>query len=225
MPKLSIAQTLLLLLIIAYPKAAYAASATLTLVPNTLTVGVNQSFNVEIRVNSGGENINTVTANLTYPFDKIKVSKIDTANSFVTIWFENSFNQQTGKIKLTGSLPSPGTSGTNLLLATINFEALAQTTTANPASVSFDNTSAIYRNSDNTNILSSTAGGQYTISGTAAVTTTPTPIPSVDQPTPGLTVTPTPSSLPNVGATSATLIFLILAVSLIIGGSLVLRFF
>lgn len=226
MPKPFSAIQILLLLslfIIAHTQRVFAASATLSLVPNTLTVAVNQTFNVEIRVNSGGENINTVTANLTYPADKIKVAKIDTANSFATIWFESSINQQTGKIKLTGSLPSPGTSGTNLLLATLNLQALAQTTAGNPGALSFDNTSAIYRNSDNTNILSSTSSGQYTISGTINVTITPTPVPSIDQPTPTPTLTPTPANLPNVGTNTPTLIFLFIAIFLAAGGWRLIR--
>ena len=138
----------LLLFVLLSARPAQAAQGSLTLIPGSGTVLTNQTFNIEIRANTGGETINTVTANLSYPIDKIKVTKVDTANSFITIWFENSIAQGLGKVKLTGSISSPGISGTNLLLATLTLQALVPTTAANPANVSFDNTSAMYRNSD-----------------------------------------------------------------------------
>jgi len=209
---------LLFFLVLLNARPAQAAQGSLTLIPASGTVLTNQTFNMEIRVNTGGETVNTVTANLSYPIDKIKVTKVDTTNSFVTIWFENSIAQSLGKVKLTGSISSPGTSGSNLLLATLTLQALAVTTTGNPANVSFDNTSAIYRNSDNTNILSSSIGAQFTI--TSSGTSTLTPVPSISQTTPTPSPSPTilPVGLPDVGENSPTIILLILGFLLIIGG-------
>lgn len=218
MPAKTLVFLSLLLLVLLSARPTQAAQASLTLVPASGTVLTNQTFNLEIRVNTAGETINTVTANLSYPIDKIRVTKVDTTNSFVTIWFENSIAQDLGKVKLTGSISSPGTSGSNLLLATLTLQALAVTTTGSPANISFDNTSAIYRNSDNTNILSSSVGAQFTI--TASGTSTLTPVPSISQTTPTPSPSPTilPVGLPDVGDNSPTIILLILGFLLIIGG-------
>lgn len=192
----------------------YAANADLSLSPSSKTVQNGESFAVQIRVNTNAESINTVTADISYSSDKLRAVSIDTAGSFATIWFENNIATASGQIKLTGSVPTPGVSGTSLLFATINFMALAE----GSATATFDTTSAVYRNSDNSDILGTKTGGTYTI---AAATPTPTPTSSF-QPT----ATPTPrptTTLPNVGVNWPTQLLLVFSLVLILGGSLVLR--
>ncbi len=194
---------------------AQAAGATLSLSPITKSVTNGQTFSVEIRVDTGNESINTVTANLTYPTDKLRAQSVDTSGSFITIWFENNIATASGEIRLTGSLPTPGTSGTSLLFATINFVSL-NTGTAN---VEFANSSAVYRNSDNSDILGSTQNGTYTITDT-----TPTPTPTTII-TPTISPTPTISqgNLPDVGVEMPTIILFIFAIASVFFGSLLLR--
>ena len=195
----------------------YSAGATLSLFPSTKSITNGETFSVEIRVDTGGESINTVTANLTYPTDKLRAQSVDTSGSFITIWFENNIATASGEIRLTGSLPTPGTSGTNLLFATINFVAL-NTGTAN---VEFTNSCAVYRNSDNSDILGSSQDGTYTITD---VTPTATPTPAVVT-TPTITATPTSGqgNLPDVGVEMPTVILFIFAIASIFFGGLLLR--
>ncbi|MBM4402204.1 MAG: hypothetical protein FJ044_03100 [Candidatus Cloacimonetes bacterium] len=197
--------------------SARAAGATLSLSPATKSVVNGQTFSLEIRVNTGGESINTVTANLTYPTDKLRAQSVDTAGSFVTIWFENNIGTASGEVRLTGSLPTPGTSGSNLLFATVNFVAL-NTGTAN---VEFTNSSAVYRNSDNSDILGSTQDGTYTIT---EVTPTATPTPTtITAPTGTPTPTTGQGNLPDVGVELPTLILFAFALIFITFGSVLLR--
>lgn len=192
----------------------YAATADLSLSPASQSLQKDQSFSVEIRLNTNGESINTVTANLSYSPDKLRAISVDTSGSFVTIWFENNIATASGQIKLTGSVPTPGVSGSSLLFAKINFTTLAEGT----ATVSFDTTSAVYRNSDNTDILGTKTGGSYTI--TAA---TPTVTPTITQTVvPTSTVVPT-RTLPNVGVNWPTQFLLVFSVFLIISGTLIFR--
>lgn len=197
-----------LLLVTCFAPSAQAQSATLSLSPATKTVTNGSTFSAEVRVNTGGEAINTVTANLSYPSTNLKVQSIDTSGSFATIWFELDFSTS-GSIKLTGSLPTPGTTGSNLLFATINFLAQNEGT----AQVSFDASSATYRNSDSSNILGTKTGAIYTISSTTPPTPTSTPTP-----------TPTPTStLPDVGIEEPTIMLVVFATFLLLISSLILR--
>lgn len=193
----------------------YAATADLSLSPSSQTLQKDQSFSVEIRVNTNGESINTVTANLSYSPDKLRAISVDTSGSFVTLWFENNIATASGQIKLTGSVPAPGVSGSSLLFAKINFTTLAEGT----ATVSFDTTSAVYRNSDNADILGTKTGGTYTIT-VATPTATPTSAQTI---VPTSTVVPT-RTLPNVGVSWPTQMLLIFSAVLILGGTLIFRF-
>lgn len=179
---------------------------TLFLNPATQSVTQNQTFSVEIRLNTVGQSINTVAANLLYDKAVLTPQSIDTTGSFVTIWFENNIASSTGEVRLTGSLPSPGVTGQNLLFATVNFSA-QQTGTSQ---ITFKDDSAVFRDSDNANVLSSTTGGVYTI---AAADTTPTPT-SLLNTTPTLSPTPT-SQLPNVGTTQPTIMLFLIGTVLL----------
>lgn len=221
-----------------------AASATLSLSPSSKSVTNGQTFSVEIRVDTAGESINTVTANLSYPTDKLRAQSVDTSGSFVTIWFENNIGTASGEIRLTGSLPTPGVTGSSLLFATVNFVALSTGT----AQVEFANSSAVYRNSDNSDILGTTVDGTYTISELTPTetptptlvpgqpTSTPTLVPGQPTPTPTLVPgQPTPTStlvpgqptpttgLPDVGVEGPTVVLFLIALGLVVLGNLIIR--
>jgi hypothetical protein len=196
--------------------SSQAELATLVLDPSTQTVAVNGTFTVTIRLNTGGQSVNTVAANLTYDQSAVTPQSIDTTGSFVTIWFENNIASSNGEVRLTGSVPSPGVNGDNLLFARVNF-------TANQAStsqVSFLEDSAVFRDSDNVDILSSTTGSVITVSDSAVTPTPPSATPGVTT-TPGPTTTlapgtPTPTALPDAGIISPTIVIFIVGVLLLI---------
>jgi hypothetical protein len=133
------------------------------------TCGVGQSFHVSVLVDTGGEVINAVEADLTFPSVMLEVTSVDAASgSFLPIVVEKSFNNTSGRIRIVGGVPTPGFTGGSGRVATITFRARA----AGSAKVSFDGTSKLMRNDDNVNVLAATSPGLFTISGTAVPTMT-----------------------------------------------------
>ena len=147
---------------LSYGASAYAVTqnpgATLKLDPATGTYS-SGTFNVAIKVDTGGEAINAVKAYLTFPADKLSVVSISTTGTFLTFWAENTYDNTTGTIHLQGGLPTPGYTGTDGLVATITFKVKDSGT----ANVSFDLSSEVLTNSNNTNILSNRVNGEYTL--------------------------------------------------------------
>jgi hypothetical protein len=146
-----------------------AGGASFTLDPGTGTCGVGQSFHVSVLVDTRGEAINAVEADLAFPSAMLEVTGIDaTAGSFLPVVVEKSFNNTSGRIRIAGGVPTPGFIGAAGKVATITFHAK----TAGSATVTFEGTSKLMRNHDNINVLAGTSPGRITISGTAARTMT-----------------------------------------------------
>ncbi len=201
----SIIGILLFVLCTAHDVRAQAQLATLVLEPATQTTAPDGSFTLTIRLNTGGQDVNTVAGNLVYDPTAVTPQSIDTTGSFVTIWFENNIASSNGEVRLTGSVPSPGVNGNNLLFARVNFTANQAATTQ----ISFDDDSAVFRDNDNVDILGDTTGSVITITD-ASITPSPTGIPTSS---PG---TPTPTALPDAGIISPTIIIFIAGVLLLI---------
>ena len=143
--------------------------AELSLLPATKTVNVGDNFNVDIQVNTGGQNVNVVGAQLNYDPTKLEVVNIDTSNSVFTMTVEKTADPTTGMIKLTIGKPTPGVNTARGNVATINFKALAQ---ASPACVSFVTdsdrpyiTCVCLDDGKGTDILGSVKNGAYFIVG------------------------------------------------------------
>ena len=146
-----------------------AGGAALRLDPRTGTCGVGQSFHVSVLVDTGGEAINAVEADLTFPSAMLEVTGVDaTAGSFLLVVVERSFDNTSGRIRIAGGVPTPGFTGGAGKVATITFHAKA----AGSATVTFEGTSKLMRSDDNINVLADTSPGKVTISGTAAHTMT-----------------------------------------------------
>lgn len=145
------------------PSVTKTANFSLT-APASATTG-NQ-FSVVVKSKSP-EAANLFAANLNFDPNLLEVVSISTAGSFVTQWVnDNSFDNTSGWISLIGGVPTPGfTSSTNATMATITFK----TKTAGQSAISFAADSAIYRNSDNANILiTPVTGSVIDVAGTTA---------------------------------------------------------
>ena len=150
------------------------ASAELSLSPATKTVGIGETFSVDVLVNTNNQNVNTVAAYLTYDATKLQVISIDTAKSIFTIEAEKTFDSNTGKIKITRGKPTPGVNTTNGNVATINFRTLSA---ASLTKVDFIMTAkGVHGDSDinlddgkGTDILGSVKNGSYIITSADVV--------------------------------------------------------
>lgn len=114
---------------------------------------------VDLYTKSEVDEANLFSAKLKFPKEFLKVLRIETNSAIIKIWVENSFNNETGIISLVGGVPNPGyktkVSESPELLVSIYFE-ITNRDADEIATISFDDSSAIYSNSDNSNILSGT---------------------------------------------------------------------
>lgn len=118
-----------------------------------------EEFAVNLYARSDIETANLFTAKMTFPKDLVEVKEIVTAptqGNFIKNWVETFYDNNTGEISLTGGVPSPGyqttVGGESAQMATIVFRAKA----IGKGTVAFTDSSAIYSNRNNINILSIT---------------------------------------------------------------------
>ena len=141
----------------AAPKPRSEAAVTLYVSPGSQQVSVGQTLQLAIKLNTNNQDVNAIQADLSYPADKFEFVKIDGANSLFNI--DASSTGGNGTISIArGNLTS--VNSTDALIATVHLKALSS---GRRASVSFNDSSAILRASDNTNILAKKISGQYTI--------------------------------------------------------------
>lgn len=116
---------------------------------------VGEEGRIDLYFRSDLDEANLLVAKLKFPADLIEVTKLDHAGTETVIssWTEEHFDNATGEISLVGGIPAPGfkttIGGFNPLMSRIHFKVKAKGT----ATIDFMEGSAIYRNSDNTNIL------------------------------------------------------------------------
>lgn len=141
---------------------------------NPGTLPLQSEFRISILAKSDIEAANLFVAKLKFPTDLLEVAYIDKGayvdpgerpdsgvrgggggfTSFIKRWIENDFDNSVGTISLVGGVQSPGyktiTANPPSQMADVVFRTKGQ---AGVATISFDPESAIYRDSDNANIL------------------------------------------------------------------------
>lgn len=133
------------------------AGATLYLTPTTGSYANGATVTVQIRINSGVEEVNTYQANVSYPTAQLQmVSVVTTGSPFGTV-IQNV--DEGGLIKLSAGILGGGTSG-DQLAGTVTFTAIG---TGQP-SLNFAVGSGVARRSDSTDICQNKVGATYTIS-------------------------------------------------------------
>jgi hypothetical protein len=148
-----------------------AAGSTLWLDPASVTIGVGQTFQTSILLNTGGVAIDAIQADLTFPPATLEVTALDyTSGSILAVTLEHGYDNAAGTVTIIGGIFPPGFTGTAGKVATVTFRAKA----SGIATVAFAGTSAVLRNGVNT--LAGTTPGQFTIASIA---------------TPGVVVSPT----------------------------------
>lgn len=134
---------------------AAAAAAVLYISPSTSSVNVGATLTVSIRENSYSEPVNAVQANISYPSNLLQFENIGNSSAFGIV-AQNSGGG--GSVQIArGALPS--VSG-DQLVATVQFKALAGSGTAQ---LSFVGGSSVVSANSNTNIMTSSPGGDYTL--------------------------------------------------------------
>ena len=136
-------------------------ASNLYLSPGSGSIGVGNNLAVSVRLNTGGDQVNGVSANLSYPTDKLDVTYVTGGSSFA-IEAEKSFGGGTIRISRGSINPVSG----NVTVATIGFKGKA----IGSATVAFIGGSAAPRASDSSDSLNlgGSTGGVYNIVKAAA---------------------------------------------------------
>lgn len=176
----------------------------LWLVPSAQTVDTNQTFDVQIKFNTGTANVAAVDAVLNYNPAYLSVTNVVNATTFPTyVGIDGSSNyvdSVNGKIKIGGQIdttanPPQTVNGSDLLFSTITFQALQPIASTDVLFEFLQNDSTesnIVEYSTSNDVLASVGNGAYTIN---AIVPTATPIPPTSTPVP--TGVPTPTNTPT----------------------------
>ncbi len=99
--------------------ASSVGAAKLYLAPSNQTIYQDNSFIVEVKLDTEGEEINTVEANLIYSSNLLEVIDISKGNSILTLWLKEPDIQQK-EVSLIGGIPN-GFQGEEGLIAKLIF--------------------------------------------------------------------------------------------------------
>jgi hypothetical protein len=134
--------------------------AKLFLKPSAQNVSAGSTLTFEIWVDTGGQGVNAVQANLTYPVDKFDFSSINAKGSAFEVQAMSTGGD--GKISIArghiGDVKGAGLVAKVVLTAKSN---------KGNADIQFADGSAVVRSSDHTNILQTKTGSTYKISRTS----------------------------------------------------------
>jgi len=144
-----------------FPVNAVMAGGSLYLAPSEGTFFVGNTFDISVFVNTGGNDINAVQADLKFDPKKIQVASPTAGKSFISVWIaQPNYSNVDGNISFRGGIPSPGINTTAGLVSTITFRAITPGTT----SITFaDSSKMLLNDGQGTNILTSLSRGVYTI--------------------------------------------------------------
>jgi len=103
--------------------SAQAQGGSLFLSPGSGSFIVEDTFSVEVKVDTAGIPINAAQATIYFPLDKLEVLNISKESSIFTLWPEEpEFSNFSGEISFSGGTPHPGFSGIGNIII-INFKA------------------------------------------------------------------------------------------------------
>ena len=152
-----------------------ARSASLFVAPPVGIFTVDSTFTVSIYVNTGGNFINAVEANLTFPPDKLQVVSPTAGKSFLQVWVNQpTYSNTAGTLKFQGAVPNPGISTESGLISTVTFRVKS---VGNAVLKISDTSQVLLNDGKGTNILGQTTNGVY------ALTLPPPAGPAVTSPT------------------------------------------
>lgn len=148
-----------LILILAPLSLAYAAEGSLFLSPLNGTYAVGDTFEIQVRVDSGGRAVNAVEAELSYDPHSLAVDHISTVGSIIGSWpTVPGFSNTEGTFHFSG-WTRERFSGSEGLVITIYFRALRVDSSA----ITFISGSVLAAEAQETNVIASMHSGLYVV--------------------------------------------------------------
>lgn len=173
----------------ALPNVSQAAS--LSFSPASAVTTVGTPFTVTVLLSTEGVVANAVDTVLSFPTDKLTVSKISPENSILSLWVqEPSYSNTAGTITFTGGTPRPGFNGASLVLATITFVPKMTGTSI----ITITNGSVLSGDGLGTELLKSFNGTSATFTTNPTPPSAPAPAPTPAGTSPNPSVVPTATS-------------------------------
>ena len=129
--------------------------------PPTGTFTVGSTFTVSVYLNTGGQFINAIEANLSFPPGKLQVVSPTTGKSIIQLWVDQpTYSNLDGTIKFQGAIPTPGINTQAGVISTVTFRVRSTGT----ATIKILDTSRVLLNDGKgTDILGQTSHGVYTL--------------------------------------------------------------
>ena len=96
--------------VIIFPaKSANAAGSSFYLSPATGNYIVGSTFTVTIYLNTSGQSVNAIEADLQFPAQKLQVVSPSSGVSLIQIWTDQpSYSNSNGTLTFQGAIPNPG---------------------------------------------------------------------------------------------------------------------
>jgi hypothetical protein len=113
------------ILIFAFCIKGIVYAAELNLISQTQEINVGQQFQVDVILNTEGEQINAVEGKIVFPDELLEVKEIRDGNSIVNFWIERPKIEQAGVIGFSGIIPG-GYQETKGFLFSVIFQAKAE---------------------------------------------------------------------------------------------------
>lgn len=141
------------------PATAQSGGASLKISPNTGVFEVGSLVDISFLLDTGGDSINAVNAEVRFPADKLQVVNPAASTSFITIWVTApTFSNVNGTLQFQGGLPNPGIKTSGGVISTVTFRVKS----AGRAVLTYAPASQVLRNDgEGTNILSSTGSADF----------------------------------------------------------------
>lgn len=150
----------------------HAAGASFFLAPSTGTYVIGGNFSVSVKLNTGGQIINTVDGQINFDKNLLEVKSVSTGGSLVNLWItQPSFSNSAGTVSFSGGVTPPGYNGTAGHICTITFKTKA----AGDAQIHFTSGAILANDGKGTNILASMGSGSYKVSPKVDVPKVDTP--------------------------------------------------
>lgn len=145
----------------AWPALVSAAGATLKVTPPAGVYEVGSLVDVSFVIDTGGDAINAVNADILFPADKLQVVNPAASTSFISLWLTApSYSNTAGTITFQGGVPNPGVKTSAGVISTVTFRIKS----AGKASIKYAPTSKVLRNDgEGTNILTSSTPAEFTL--------------------------------------------------------------
>lgn len=156
-------------LLLFFASAGMAQAADFNLFPASGKFGLAQEFNVDIKLDSGGQSINAAQAKIKYNPAVLEVKSVSKEGSVFNFWLEGpEFSNTVGEIKFIGGTPN-GVSGASLEVLKIQFIAKS----IGLSEVSFIDAAITAADGSGNNVLSSSNGASFNVISVTTISAAP----------------------------------------------------